>query len=113
MKTSFKALVLAASLSMIAGSVFADPIDLSSITDLTLDFAGRNDAIMVIANDLTIVGDDNAAIVNQSGDLNYALVDQSGGAGNLAFVMQDSANNPNSAVVVQVGNTNRAIVNQH
>ena len=113
MKSSFKALVLAASLSMIAGSAFADNFDLSTVTDVTLDFAARNDAIMAIAVDMSIVGDDNAALINQSGDLNFAQIDQSGGAGNLAVALQDSSNNPNSAVIAQVGNTNRATVFQH
>ena len=113
MKTTFKAIVLAATLSMIAGSAFADNYDLSSVTDLSLDFAGRNDAVIAIAADLATVGDDNAVVINQSGDMNYALVDQSGGTGNLAVIMQDSSNNPNAAVVAQVGNGNRAVVNQH
>ena len=113
MKSSFKALVLAASLSMIAGAAFADPVDLSSVKDVTLDFAGRNDAMLAIAIDLTIVGDDNVGMINQSGDLNFAQIDQSGGTGNMAVVLQDASNNLNTAVVAQVGNTNRAVVFQH
>lgn len=112
MKKSFKALVLAASMSLAAGSAFAGT-DLSTITDLTLDFAGRNDAIMVIAMDLATVPEDNVAFVNQLGDGNFAMIDQSTGAGNVAVIMQDSTNNANSAFIAQNGAGNRAIINQH
>lgn len=112
MKKSFKALVLAASLSMIAGSVFAGT-DLSTVTDLTLDFTARNEAIMVIALDVATVPEDNVAFINQLGDGNFAMIDQSVGAGNVAVIMQDSANNANSAFIAQAGAANRAIINQH
>lgn len=112
MKKSFKALVVAATLSMVAGSVFAGT-DLSSITDLTLDFAGRNEAIMTIALDTATIPEDNVAVINQQGDGNFAMIDQSTAAGNVAVIMQDSANNANSAFIAQAGAENRAIINQH
>jgi len=110
---NFKALVVAAALSMIAGVSYADPTDLSSVTDVTLDFAGRNDAIVSL--DFSSDPEDNVAIINQDGtsNANHAWIDQSGGTGNVAIIMQDGANNTNSAYIGQVGNSNRASINQH
>lgn len=112
MKKSFKAFVVAASLSMVAGSVFAGT-DLSSVTDVTLDFTGRNDGILAIALDVSTIPEDNVAFINQQGDGNFAMIDQSSAAGNVAAIMQDSSNNANSAYIAQVGAENRAIINQH
>ena len=110
---NFKALVVAAALSMIAGVSYADPTDLSSVTDVSLDFAGRNDAITAL--DFSTDPEDNVALINQDGSttLNHAWIDQSGGTGNVAIIKQDGANNANSAYIGQVGNANRATINQH
>lgn len=121
MKTTLKALALAASLT-IAGSAFADPFDVTTLVDLTnsADFAARQDAINALISDkladnTVAAWDENVALINQQGDGNvvFASVDQSGGAGNLAVIQQDASSAGAVAVVMQIGANNRAIVNQH
>lgn len=117
MKFQFKKLAAVAAFSMIAGSSFAASFDLATAAlDVATspDFLTRSAAITAIAITTPTAYDDNVAVVNQGelGGPNFAYVDQSGGAGNFAAVMQDGTN-PASAVVLQVGSLNRAIVNQH
>ena len=116
MKTSFKALVLAASLSMIAGSAFALDTDLTALTvpGTVLDSGAVADAF--VALEAIATPDDNVAAIVQFGDanVNFAFIDQtSTGAGNVAVIAQDSTNAANSAAIVQVGAGNRAYINQH
>jgi hypothetical protein len=53
----------------------------------------------------------NVGIITQESGANVAMVDQTGGQ-NLAMVIQ-SQNDNATAVIFQIGDTNRAFVNQH
>ncbi len=118
MKTSIKALVLAATLSLIAGSSFA--YDLTSlqtiIPDLTVDSLDiANASVAAQASTLAYEGSaaNNTVVVIQLADGSFGYVEQTGGVGNLATIMQDSSSNPSVAIVSQNGNANGAMVYQH
>ena len=123
MKTTFKAIVLAASLSL-SGSVFA--YDLSSVSDLTLntsDFQAAamqlvgvsTDAVAVIRQNTTTGA--NSATIDQTGAWGVAGIDQSGDNGvasitqdgtladsaNMAYIMQSGTGDANTATISQIG----------
>lgn len=121
MKTTFKALVLAASLSMIAGSAFAVNTDLTSLTtiDTMTDAATATGLVQEAFVDGGLFGadmalEDNVAVIAQFGNsaVNFAFIDQSTSTDNVAVIVQDSVNNANSAAILQVGTLNRASINQ-
>ena len=116
MKTTFKAIVLAASLSMIAGSAFALDTDLEALTvpGTVVEASGVADAFAALQA-VAAPEDSVAAVVQFSeGNVNFAFIDQtSTDIGNVAVIAQDSTTVANSAAIVQVGTLNRAYINQH
>ena len=104
-----------------AGSpdIGAGEADLSHLESRALtaasDFAARNVEINVLAAAKNKF-DENVALINQidvPGHATFASVNQSGGSGNFAAIMQDGRVNSASAMILQVGSGNRAIINQH
>ena len=120
MKTTFKALVLAASLSMIAGSAFAIDLDLVNFTLAPL--ADFDTAATAVQTEIAAGGlfdaaadvADSVAVIVQFGtnDINFAFIDQAG-TNNVAAIVQDSTTNANSAAIQQLGLGNRAFITQH
>lgn len=120
----FKALVLAASLSVLATSAFAGGyaagFDLSPFGLVTTDGAattGPNDlAAYFLANAVdNSAFADNTAMISQDGTTNpnIGYIEQATGAGNFAVIMQDGANQSNNAAIYQIGNLNSAMIYQH
>ncbi len=119
MKIQFKALIVAASLSMIAGTSFAaNTVDLSAIADVaqTADFAARSDAITALAMmAIDAAPEENLAIINQMGETgNFAFIEQQSDVGvNVAIISQDASAVANTAMIAQTGTLNHAQINQH
>jgi hypothetical protein len=131
----FKTLALAAGLSVLATSAFADDaytptFDLSP-AGLTAGALGGSD-ITVQGNITGVEGgsvnftdaltgaavQDNTALIMQDGTVhpNIAFIDQNSDAvagANLALILQDGTNQSNNAAIYQLGGGNSAIILQH
>lgn len=114
----FKALALVA--MMTAAPVFAADFDTALVAvdlaaiDLT---TAQQYGTAVLANTYdptTPMFDQNVALISQSaGDGSLAVIDQANGLGNFAVVHQDATNAPGVAYVLQDGNNQIAIIQQH
>lgn len=134
MKTSIKTMIFAATLSLVAGSAFADGTDISGVSDLSSFSAVQTGIATVISTlgdaapaDATALINQDAvgmfsAVIDQTGS-NFAVIEQTGAGmafasihqmgSSYATIMQDTANQGANAVVAQNGAANRASVNQH
>lgn len=104
-----KKLVAIAALAALAAPAFAYDVDLA--TNFADAAAAHDFAVAELGGTPTSTVDGNYAQIFQEASAGNAYIDQSG-ANNFASIVQ-SANDASTAVIFQVGDTNRAAIYQH